>query len=166
MLRSHEGPDAREGRDDMQSMAGGYTLDHDTPAGKLMTVFRWGPAPARGVEAEDWLLHRALRGGRGWLKRGHARKRWRCPSWMPAGAAEQSRVLTGPGASPALLLRSAPDYPQFMPDDAERYNNLAAVAVLTAPDWASPNMRQFAAAHPRPEVGAGGRDQGQSLLRV
>ncbi|KAL4428044.1 hypothetical protein ABPG75_002133 [Micractinium tetrahymenae] len=86
VLRSHEGPDAREGRDDMQSMAGGYTLDHDTPAGKLMTVF------------------------------------------------------------------SAPDYPQFMPDDAERYNNLAAVAVLTAPDWATPNMRQYAAAHPRPEA--------------
>ena len=41
VLRSHEGPDARDGRDDMQPMSGGYTLDHDTPAGKLMTVFRW-----------------------------------------------------------------------------------------------------------------------------
>lgn len=46
VLRSHEGPDAREGRDDMQPMTGGYTLDHDTPAGKLMTVFRWGRKPA------------------------------------------------------------------------------------------------------------------------
>ncbi len=40
LLRSHEGPDAREGRDDMQPMLQGYTVDHDTPAGKLMTVFR------------------------------------------------------------------------------------------------------------------------------
>jgi hypothetical protein len=47
---------------------------------------------------------------------------------------------------------SAPDYPQFMPEGAERYNNLGAVAVLTAPDWATPAMRQFAAAHPRPSV--------------
>ncbi|EFN58373.1 hypothetical protein CHLNCDRAFT_20762 [Chlorella variabilis] len=93
VLRSHEGPDAREGRDDMQPMSGGYTLDHDTPAGKLMTVFRH-----------------------------------------------------------AMGLRNAPDYPQFMPEEAERYNNLAAVAVLMAPDWATPTMRQFAAAHPRPEA--------------
>ena len=33
ILRSHEGPDAREGRDDMEPMAQGYTLDHDTPRG-------------------------------------------------------------------------------------------------------------------------------------
>lgn len=39
VLRSHEGPDARDGRDDMGSMASGWTLDHDTEAGKLMTVF-------------------------------------------------------------------------------------------------------------------------------
>lgn len=37
-----------------------------------------------------------------------------------------------------------------MPEDAPRYNNLAAVAVLAAPDWATPDMRQWAAAHPRP----------------
>ena len=28
VLRSHEGPDAREGRDDMGSMLDGWTLDH------------------------------------------------------------------------------------------------------------------------------------------
>ena len=39
-----------------------------------------------------------------------------------------------------------------MPEEAERYQNLAAVAVLRAPDWATPVMRQFAAAHPRPEA--------------
>lgn len=86
VLRSHEGPDAREGREDMKGMLGGFTLDHDTPAGKLMTVF------------------------------------------------------------------SAPDYPQFIPEEAERYNNMAAVAVLTGPDWDTPYMRQYAAAHPRPEA--------------
>ena len=47
---------------------------------------------------------------------------------------------------------SAPDYPQFVPDGADRYNNLAAVAVLTPPLWHTPDMRQYAAAHPRPEV--------------
>ena len=31
ILRSHEGPDAREGREGMGDMLAGYTLDHDTP---------------------------------------------------------------------------------------------------------------------------------------
>lgn len=47
VLRSHEGPDAREGREDgMQPMGEGWTLDHDTPAGKLMTIFRCAGAGA------------------------------------------------------------------------------------------------------------------------
>jgi serine/threonine-protein phosphatase 5 len=33
IVRSHEGPDARCGREDMQSMQEGFTLDHNTPAG-------------------------------------------------------------------------------------------------------------------------------------
>jgi serine/threonine-protein phosphatase 5 len=40
ILRSHEGPDAREppprGRSTMQPMSIGFTLDHDTPAGVLL----------------------------------------------------------------------------------------------------------------------------------
>eukprot|EP00887_Chlorella_sp_A99_P001912 scaffold18.g1912.t1 len=84
VLRSHEGPDAREGRDDMQHMLEGWTLDHETESGQLMTVF------------------------------------------------------------------SAPDYPQFIPEEAERYRNKAAVAVLRAPDYATPDMRTFEAVHPRP----------------
>ena len=39
VLRSHEGPDARYHRDDLPSMAAGFTVDHITPAGRLMTVF-------------------------------------------------------------------------------------------------------------------------------
>lgn len=40
-----------------------------------------------------------------------------------------------------------------MPDDTERYQNLAAVAVLMGPEWATPRMQQYAAAHPRCERG-------------
>lgn len=86
ILRSHEGPDAREDREDMANMLDGWTEDHVTPAGRLMTVF------------------------------------------------------------------SAPDYPQFMAQDAKRYCNKAAVAVLTAPDYDSPNMKQYEAVLPRPEA--------------
>ncbi|KAI7845863.1 hypothetical protein COHA_000597 [Chlorella ohadii] len=39
ILRGHEGPDSRVQRPDMQPMSGGWTLDHNTPAGKLYTVF-------------------------------------------------------------------------------------------------------------------------------
>lgn len=87
VLRSHEGPDAREGREDLGPMTGGWTLDHDTPHGRLMTVF------------------------------------------------------------------SAPDYPQFVPESQQRYNNLAAVAVLDpATDYASPSFRQLEAVRPRFEA--------------
>lgn len=39
ILRSHEGPDARDDRDDMGNMLEGYTEDHVTPAGRLLTIF-------------------------------------------------------------------------------------------------------------------------------
>jgi serine/threonine-protein phosphatase 5 len=39
IIRSHEGPDARESRPEMQNMLEGYTIDHQSDAGKLMTVF-------------------------------------------------------------------------------------------------------------------------------
>ncbi|KAL4550811.1 hypothetical protein Ndes2526B_g08910 [Nannochloris sp. 'desiccata'] len=39
ILRSHEGPDARDDREDMGNMLDGYTEDHVTPAGRLLTIF-------------------------------------------------------------------------------------------------------------------------------
>lgn len=84
ILRSHEGPDAREDREGMGNMLDGYTIDHVTASGKLMTVF------------------------------------------------------------------SAPDYPQFMADDAQRYKNKGAVAILSAPDYSNPKMEQYNAVLPRP----------------
>ena len=86
VLRSHEGPDAREDREGMGNMLQGWTEDHVTPAGRLMTVF------------------------------------------------------------------SAPDYPQFMADDALRYKNKGAVAVLSAPEYNTPAMTQYEAVLPRPEA--------------
>ena len=53
-----------------------------------------------------------------------------------------------------MTVFSAPDYPQFqlLEEGEERYNNLAAVAMLRAPSYAEPEMRQFEARQPRPEV--------------
>ncbi|KAK7250747.1 hypothetical protein RIF29_33391 [Crotalaria pallida] len=39
IIRSHEGPDAREKRDGFDGMAEGYTIDHIVDSGKLVTVF-------------------------------------------------------------------------------------------------------------------------------
>ncbi|CAL5197364.1 unnamed protein product [Lathyrus oleraceus] len=39
IIRSHEGPDAREKRDGFEGMAEGYTIDHVVDSGKLVTVF-------------------------------------------------------------------------------------------------------------------------------
>ena len=86
ILRSHEGPDARADRPEMGNMLDGWTEDHITSSGRLMTIF------------------------------------------------------------------SAPDYPQFLPDDTPRFRNKAAVAVLTFPDYCTPKIRQFEAQIPRPEA--------------
>lgn len=39
IIRSHEGPDAREKRDGLEGMDEGYTIDHVVDSGKLVTVF-------------------------------------------------------------------------------------------------------------------------------
>lgn len=39
IIRSHEGPDARMDRDGMNDMMTGFAIDHETPHGKLITVF-------------------------------------------------------------------------------------------------------------------------------
>lgn len=39
IIRSHEGPDAREKRPGLGGMDAGYTVDHVVPSGKLITVF-------------------------------------------------------------------------------------------------------------------------------
>ncbi|KAG9456621.1 hypothetical protein H6P81_001129 [Aristolochia fimbriata] len=39
IIRSHEGPDAREKRSGLSEMQNGYTIDHDVESGKLITVF-------------------------------------------------------------------------------------------------------------------------------
>ncbi|KAI7753615.1 hypothetical protein M8C21_000676 [Ambrosia artemisiifolia] len=39
IIRSHEGPDAREKRSGLGGMDEGYTIDHVVPSGKLITVF-------------------------------------------------------------------------------------------------------------------------------
>ena len=39
IIRSHEGPDAREKRDGFEGMAEGYTIDHVVDSGKLITLF-------------------------------------------------------------------------------------------------------------------------------
>lgn len=85
IIRSHEGPDARESRPYMPNMLEGYSTDHETPSGKLMTVF------------------------------------------------------------------SAPDYPQHLPEDVNRYHNKASVFVLRAETgYSMPEVRQFEAVLPRP----------------
>jgi len=39
IIRSHEGPDARMYREDMKTLIGGYSVDHEGKSGKLVTVF-------------------------------------------------------------------------------------------------------------------------------
>ena len=51
-----------------------------------------------------------------------------------------------------MTVFSAPDYPQFQADGEERYNNKAAVAVLSHPGYDEPQFVQYSAVLPRPAV--------------
>ena len=51
-----------------------------------------------------------------------------------------------------MTVFSAPDYPQFQADGEERYNNVAAVAVLSSPGYDEPRFVQYNAVLPRPAV--------------
>nr|XP_025885248.1 serine/threonine-protein phosphatase 7 isoform X2 [Solanum lycopersicum] len=50
IIRSHEGPDAREKREGMEGMDQGYTIDHEVQSGKLITVFSAPDYPQFQVE--------------------------------------------------------------------------------------------------------------------
>ena len=52
-----------------------------------------------------------------------------------------------------MTVFSAPDYPQFQPNDNDRFNNLAAVAMLRSSqgDYTEPELVEYSAA-PRPPV--------------
>ena len=57
IIRSHEGPDAREKRDGFEGMAEGYTIDHVVDSGKLITLFSAPDYPQFQVCLQyPWLL--------------------------------------------------------------------------------------------------------------
>ena len=53
LLRSHEGPDARDGRDGMAGVLGGWALDHSGPHGSLYTVFSAPSYPMFQAPGDD-----------------------------------------------------------------------------------------------------------------
>lgn len=50
IIRSHEGPDAREKRPGLGEMGEGYTIDHTVESGNLITVFSAPDYPQFQVE--------------------------------------------------------------------------------------------------------------------
>eukprot|EP00246_Nothoceros_aenigmaticus_P007504 TRINITY_DN2135_c0_g1_i1.p1 TRINITY_DN2135_c0_g1~~TRINITY_DN2135_c0_g1_i1.p1 ORF type:complete len:163 (-),score=17.43 TRINITY_DN2135_c0_g1_i1:257-700(-) len=56
IVRSHEGPDARDRRSDMADMSKGYTIDHQVDAGKLVTLFSAPDYP----QFQEWLKYSCL----------------------------------------------------------------------------------------------------------
>ena len=131
ILRSHEGPDAREGREDMGNMLEGYTLDHDTPGeGGRERVGERAPLKWR-----FWGSVISCCGRGSYLRY----------DWLTL-----SRCLSRRAEGRLMTVFSAPDYPQFIHEQADRYRNKAAVAVLSAPDFGVPRMVQFEADMPRP----------------
>ncbi|WIA10473.1 hypothetical protein OEZ85_010664 [Tetradesmus obliquus] len=62
IIRSHEGPDARHKRateQKMPSVGSGYSVDHETPSGKLVTLFSAPDYPQFAAEGEERYHNRA-----------------------------------------------------------------------------------------------------------
>ena len=78
-----------------------------------------------------------------------------CPTRDPllAGQHIPSLLILSAGGKLATVF-SAPEYPYLCSPGEERLHGKGAVAVLSAPDWATPRFVQFEAALPRLEVGA------------
>ena len=55
IIRSHEGPDARDKRHDLLRMDKGYTIDHDVECGKLITLFSAPDYPQFQVNTSIYL---------------------------------------------------------------------------------------------------------------
>ena len=78
----------------------------------------------------------------------------------PCACASHTPVCACPVhvAGKLITLFSAPDYPQFQEEGGDgeggRYNNMGAVAVLSAPDYATPVYKTYEAVLPRPTVDA------------
>ncbi|PIA26247.1 hypothetical protein AQUCO_09500014v1 [Aquilegia coerulea] len=54
IIRSHEGPDAREKRSGLNGMEKGYTIDHEVESGKLITLFSAPDYPQFQATAERY----------------------------------------------------------------------------------------------------------------
>ncbi|KAF6259550.1 Metallo-dependent phosphatase-like protein [Scenedesmus sp. NREL 46B-D3] len=62
IIRSHEGPDARHKRETSQKMpsvGSGYSVDHETPSGKLVTLFSAPDYPQFAADGEERYHNRA-----------------------------------------------------------------------------------------------------------
>ncbi|KAJ3677677.1 hypothetical protein LUZ60_003401 [Juncus effusus] len=59
IIRSHEGPDARDKRDDLEGMDKGYTIDHVVDSGQLITVFSAPDYPQFQATEERYNNHGA-----------------------------------------------------------------------------------------------------------
>ena len=115
----------------MQPMSGGWTLDHETPVGRLYT------ARSAGCSVGLAVLCRV---------RGKRSIAWRTLQWCFCLRACQ--LLSSPRpAVPSSQVFSAPCYPQF----GGSFQNLGAVAVLGPPGFDAPRFVQYEAA-PRPQV--------------
>lgn len=55
IIRSHEGPDAREKRPGLAGMDNGYTIDHVVDSGKLITLFSAPDYPQFQVQSDAFL---------------------------------------------------------------------------------------------------------------
>ena len=148
ILRSHEGPDARCGRDDLPDMSQGFTIDHVTPAGSLLTVFSAPDYPQFQVcdmvmvSPARAILYGHLPGARSCLQP--------CTMFDSMDAQQTLRKGKQHVDQWQELTRAM----HVQAEGQERYQNLGAVAVLKGPQWDDPEFVQFEAVHPRPDVAA------------
>ncbi|GBF98615.1 hypothetical protein Rsub_10804 [Raphidocelis subcapitata] len=109
VIRSHEGPDARQLREDMGGMEAGYTVDHETASGRLVTVF----------SAPDYPQFQAVPSDEDRTRNKAAAARLAAPGWDSASFVQWEAALPRPKAEPYYDFEAATELGSSSSEDEE-----------------------------------------------
>jgi serine/threonine-protein phosphatase 5 len=140
-------------RAELGPMLEGYSVDHVTPHGVLMTVFSAPDYPQFQPEHDDDGEEEDKGEGEEGRAKAEAAEATTAapPTTTTAAAGDDVKADAGDAEMPpAPEDADAKDLPSPPKRKRGRYNNLASVALLIAPTWAAPTMLRFAADLPRP----------------
>uniref|UniRef100_M1ADF0 Serine/threonine-protein phosphatase n=1 Tax=Solanum tuberosum TaxID=4113 RepID=M1ADF0_SOLTU len=152
IIRSHEGPDAREKRPELGKMDKGYTIDHEVTSGKLITLFSAPDYP-------QFQGYCPMISPIGRTPSLNLQKRLEEVMIVSFSATVRNHLATGnpwPNFGVNTIdyhfLEYKEMYNNYTQATEDRYRNKGAYIVLEPPNFDTPNFHSFEAVTPRPKV--------------